>query len=64
MKDQISINLGLKHWTMRQNQLFLIVFLVLANVMVGQTFTKANNFQKFEGYFDFYYDDKNDKVYP
>ncbi|RNC90194.1 MAG: DUF5117 domain-containing protein [Allomuricauda sp.] len=48
---------------MRQNQLFLIAFLVLANVMVGQTFTKANNFQKFEGYFDFYYDDKNDKVY-
>ncbi|MCB0372470.1 MAG: zinc-dependent metalloprotease, partial [Muricauda sp.] len=29
----------------------------------AQTFEKAKNFQKFNGYFNFYYDDKTDKIY-
>ena len=48
---------------MRYNQLFLITIYLLTNWVAGQTFTKASGFQKFEGYFDFFYDDKNDKIY-
>ncbi len=29
----------------------------------SQTFEKANDFQKFNGYFNFYYDDKTDKIF-
>ena len=31
--------------------------------LTAQTFEKAKNFQKFNGYFNFYYDDKTDKIY-
>lgn len=31
--------------------------------LFSQDFEKAKNFEKFEGYFDFFYDDKNDKIY-
>ena len=35
----------------------------LCTALSAQTFEKAKNFQKFNGYFNFYYDDKTDKIY-
>ncbi len=63
MKDQICINLGLKHCAMTYNRLFFPTLFLISNIVFCQTFTKANDFQKFEGYFDFFYDDSNDKIY-
>lgn len=41
--------------------IFILVFSISA--AMAQTFEKAKSFQKFNGYFNFYYDDGNDKIY-
>jgi len=41
--------------------IFIVVFSIFA--ANAQTFEKAKSFQKFSGYFNFYYDDDNDKIY-
>ncbi|GMN08734.1 zinc-dependent metalloprotease [Croceitalea sp. MTPC9] len=44
---------------------FTIVLLVLISITsaFAQTFEKTKDFQKFNGYFNFYYDDGSDKIY-
>ncbi len=47
-----------------KNTLFpIFAFCFLPQLFLAQTFDKAKDFQKLNGYFDFYYDDKNDKIY-
>ena len=41
--------------------IFILVFSIAS--VNAQTFEKAKSFQKFSGYFNFYYDDDNDKIY-
>jgi hypothetical protein len=48
---------------MRYQQLFLPLLFLISFHTIGQTFSKAIGFEKFEGYFNFYYDKENDKVY-
>ncbi|SFC18713.1 protein of unknown function [Flagellimonas taeanensis] len=38
-------------------------FLFVGSAMMAQTFEKTKDFQKFNGYFNFYYDDGSDKIY-
>lgn len=38
-------------------------FLLMGSAMMAQTFEKTKDFQKFSGYFNFYYDDGSDKIY-
>ncbi|MDC6363496.1 MULTISPECIES: zinc-dependent metalloprotease [Flavobacteriaceae] len=42
--------------------LFAILYAFCA-MLNAQTFDKTKDFQKFNGYFNFYYDDKSDKIY-
>ncbi|MEZ4811085.1 MAG: zinc-dependent metalloprotease [Allomuricauda sp.] len=44
---------------------FTIVALLyfFSSALTAQTFEKAKDYQKFNGYFNFYYDDKSDKIY-
>ena len=42
--------------------LFVFSFLVVLS-MSSQNFEKTKNFQKFKGYFNYYYDDGSDKLY-
>ncbi|MDC6385619.1 DUF5117 domain-containing protein [Flagellimonas taeanensis] len=37
--------------------------LFVGSAMMAQTFEKTKDFQKFNGYFNFYYDDGSDKIY-
>ncbi|MAU26106.1 MAG: peptidase [Muricauda sp.] len=47
-----------------KNALLLSALLYLfVNTAWSQSFDKANGFQKFNGFLNFYYDDKNDKIY-
>ncbi|MEW2921947.1 zinc-dependent metalloprotease [Muricauda sp. ANG21] len=41
----------------------IVVFGFFCAAASGQTFDKAKDFQKFNGYFNFYYDDSSDKIY-
>ncbi|MEM8999635.1 MAG: zinc-dependent metalloprotease [Bacteroidota bacterium] len=41
----------------------LSVFLLTLGSLFSQTFEKTKNFQKFNGFFNFYYDDLSDKIY-
>lgn len=43
--------------------LFLGIGLLPLTILYSQNFDKTKSFQKFEGYFDFYYDDAQDKMY-
>ncbi len=44
--------------------LFLLSFLFLSfSSLLAQNFEKAKDFQKFNGYLDFYYDDDKDRIY-
>ncbi|RUA12774.1 MAG: peptidase [Flavobacteriia bacterium] len=38
-------------------------FLLVGSAMMAQTFEKTKDFQKFSGYFNFFYDDGSDKIY-
>jgi hypothetical protein len=42
---------------------FIALMFLVCSSMSGQTFEKTKNFQKFNGYFNFYYDDKTDKIF-
>jgi hypothetical protein len=45
-------------------KLTLILILIFSiSATIAQTFEKAKGFQKFNGYFNFYYDDGSDKIY-
>jgi hypothetical protein len=45
-------------------KLTLILMLIFSiSATIAQTFEKAKGFQKFNGYFNFYYDDGSDKIY-
>lgn len=47
-----------------KNHLFCALAIALfANVLGGQNFEKTKDYQKFNGYFNFYYDDSTDKVF-
>lgn len=41
----------------------LLLFFLVYNFLYTQDFTKTKEYQKFEGYFNFYYDEKNDKIF-
>ncbi len=48
---------------MKQRYSFYISMLLLAGYVSGQDFTKTKNYQKFDGFFTYYYDDENDKMF-
>ena len=41
----------------------LSLFLFSFGILFAQTFDKSKDYQKFDGFFDFYYDDSQDKIY-
>ncbi|WP_136465318.1 zinc-dependent metalloprotease [Flagellimonas onchidii] len=48
---------------MKQDFLYLLFFLLTFSFLQAQNFEKTKDFQKFNGYFNFYYDDSNDKIF-
>ncbi|MDC6354188.1 MULTISPECIES: zinc-dependent metalloprotease [unclassified Robiginitalea] len=46
-----------------KNRIFLVVLMLSPLLVPGQFQEKSAEYQKFEGYFDFYYDDSEGKVY-
>ncbi|TAI48665.1 zinc-dependent metalloprotease [Flagellimonas allohymeniacidonis] len=48
---------------MKHIQLLLLSALFCLNFSIGQELKKAADYQKFNGFFNYYYDDKNDKVF-
>lgn len=46
-----------------KKQLFLICALLIAITASGQFLSSKSNLQSFDGYFDFHYDEKEDKIY-
>ncbi|MCR9263217.1 MAG: zinc-dependent metalloprotease [Flavobacteriaceae bacterium] len=48
---------------MKKNITLAIILYSFCTVLQAQTFNKAKDFQKFSGYFNFYYDDESDKIY-
>ncbi|RYC51325.1 zinc-dependent metalloprotease [Flagellimonas olearia] len=48
---------------MKKSITLAIILYSFCTVLQAQTFNKAKDFQKFSGYFNFYYDDESDKIY-
>ena len=49
---------------MKRNALLSLVLLVFCtNFLMGQFSEKSKDYQKFNGFFNFYYDDSNDKIF-
>lgn len=48
---------------MKKYTFCLLAFLFVSHLSNAQNFEKTKNFQKFNGYFNFYYDDATDKVF-
>ena len=48
---------------MKKYTFYLLAFLFVSHFSNAQNFEKTKNFQKFNGYFNFYYDDATDKVF-
>ena len=48
---------------MKNTTRLIALFYFVCSSLGAQTFEKAKDFQKFNGYFKFYYDDSNDKIY-
>lgn len=48
---------------MKKSITLVIILYSFCTALQAQTFTKAKDFQKFSGYFNFYYDDESDKIY-
>ncbi|WP_285655282.1 zinc-dependent metalloprotease [Allomuricauda sp. NBRC 101325] len=48
---------------MKNSVSLLSLFLIACMGLGAQTFEKTKDFQKFSGYFNFFYDDKSDKIY-
>lgn len=41
----------------------LVLFLCCSTLVFGQTFERTKDYQKFNGFFNFYYDDSSDKIF-
>jgi hypothetical protein len=48
---------------MKNSTKLMALLFFVGFTMGAQTFEKVKDFQKFNGYFNFYYDDSNDKIY-
>ncbi|WP_190808557.1 zinc-dependent metalloprotease [Flagellimonas sp. S3867] len=48
---------------MKKYTLYLLAALFLCNFSSAQNFEKTKDYQKFNGYFNFYYDDATDKIF-
>ncbi|MEX0313923.1 MAG: zinc-dependent metalloprotease [Allomuricauda sp.] len=48
---------------MKKYSLYLLMVLVTCYFSNAQNFEKTKNYQKFNGYFNFYYDDSTDKIF-
>ena len=48
---------------MKHKYFFPFVFVLFYGFIHGQNFTKTKDYQKFDGFFDFYYDDATDKIF-
>nr|WP_299485123.1 zinc-dependent metalloprotease [uncultured Allomuricauda sp.] len=48
---------------MKKYTFYLLAFLFVSHFSNAQNFEKTKSFQKFNGYFNFYYDDATDKVF-
>ena len=48
---------------MKYRLTFIFTFVFSISFLSAQNFEKTKNFQKFNGYFNFFYDDDNDKIY-
>ncbi|RIV68872.1 zinc-dependent metalloprotease [Flagellimonas aequoris] len=48
---------------MKNSTTLIALFYFVCSALGAQTFEKAKDFQKFSGYFNFFYDDKTDKIY-
>src|SRR5690606_27879894 len=49
--------------TMKNTITLIALFCFGGAITMAQTFEKTKDFQKFNGYFNFYYDDESDKIY-
>ncbi|MEC7262335.1 MAG: DUF5117 domain-containing protein, partial [Bacteroidota bacterium] len=48
---------------MKNSTTLIALFYFVCSALSAQTFEKTKDFQKFSGYFNFFYDDKTDKIY-
>ncbi|MEM9362572.1 MAG: zinc-dependent metalloprotease [Bacteroidota bacterium] len=48
---------------MKHNNQLTLVLVLFCSFFYGQDFTETKDYQKFDGFFDFYYDDAKDKIY-
>jgi hypothetical protein len=48
---------------MKNSTTLITLFYFICASLGAQTFDKTKDFQKFNGYFNFYYDDSSDKIY-
>ncbi len=48
---------------MKYSLIFIFTFAFSISFLSAQSFEKTKNFQKFNGYFNFFYDDNDDKIY-
>lgn len=51
------------HTIMKKSITLFTILYAFCAMLNAQTFDKTKDFQKFNGYFNFYYDDKSDKIY-
>ncbi len=61
--NEIYINLATTNSDMKNYLFYFLSIVLTANFLNAQNFEKTKDYQKFNGYFNFYYDDSTDKIF-
>lgn len=61
--NEIYINLATTNSDMKKYLFYLLSIVLVSNFLNAQSFEKTKDYQKFNGFFNFYYDDATDKIF-